>query len=100
MSRETIRVVNPIAPVQMEEVRDPRPRPEQLKGKVVGLLDTRKPNSDAFMDRLEERLRAGGYGVAEFVRRRKPSLANEGTPAATIAELAERCHLVINGVGD
>lgn len=100
MSRNTVQVVNPVARVQMQEPKAPSPRPHDLRGKVIGLLDNRKPNADAFMDRIEERLREEQYGVTEVVRRRKLTISNEPTQRGIIAELSERCDFVIHGIGD
>jgi hypothetical protein len=100
MSKSTLEIMNPIARIQMEEGRVPRARPQDLRGKTVGLLDTRKPNADVFMDRIQERLQSEACGVAKIVRRRKPTIANEPTPRGIITELAGRCDLVIHGIAD
>ncbi len=100
MGMEKIEVMNPVARIEMEEARTPNPRPSALHGKVVGLLDTRKPNADVFMNQIQEKLLSPECGVAEIVRRRKPTIANEPTPPGIIAELSDKCDLVIHGIGD
>lgn len=69
-----------------------------LDGKVVGLLDSTKRNSDRFLDGLgvllEER-----YALKGIVRERKPYFGNP-VPAEQAASLAKRCDVVITGVGD
>src|ERR1700674_6043149 len=50
----------------------PPPRLPTLAGKKIGLLDISKPGGNHFLDRLETILRER-YGVAEFVRARKPT---------------------------
>lgn len=100
MSQGKIEVVTPIGRVRAETPRGPTPRPEDFRGKVLGLLDTLKPNTDVFMDRVQERLMAADLGFASVIRRRKPTIANEPTPRGIIAELAGRCSVVVHGIGD
>lgn len=100
MSEDKVEVVTPIGRVRADAPRSPNPRPGDFRGKVLGLLDTRKPNADVFMDRIQERLMAADFGFASVCRRRKPTIANEPTPRGIIAELAERCDVVVHGIGD
>jgi len=69
-----------------------------LDGKVVGLLDSTKPNSDRLLLALGELLRER-YAVKELVAAQKPYFGNP-VPADQAAALAERCDVVITGVGD
>jgi hypothetical protein len=73
------------------------PRPESFDGLVVGYLDNGKPNSDRFLKILSARLQ--GDGVRDVVWARK---ANIGRLAdvESIEDLAQRCDVVITGVGD
>ncbi len=73
------------------------PRPTSFAGLVVGYLDNGKPNSDRFLDELSERLGAGG--VREVVRARKANIGRLAEPEV-IRDLAERCDVVVTGVGD
>jgi hypothetical protein len=69
-----------------------------LEGKVVGLLDSTKRNSDHLLDGLAELLMAR-YGVKEVVRESKPYFGNP-VPDDQASSLAKRCDVVITGVGD
>jgi hypothetical protein len=69
-----------------------------LAGKVVGFIDNAKPNFNHLVDDLAELLVAR-HGVAAVVKRRK-SAASVPAPDDVVAELAERCDVVITGSGD
>ena len=73
------------------------PRPTDVAGLTVGLLDNGKPNSDRFLEALAEELRRRGAVVPGVVRK-----ANIGRLAAPeiIADLSRTCDLVVTGVGD
>lgn len=73
------------------------PRPTEVRGLVVGLLDNGKPNSDRFLEALGDELRRRGAVVPPPVRK-----ANIGRLAAPelITELSRSCDLVVTGVGD
>ena len=71
---------------------------EGLAGKVVGFIDNAKPNFNYLVDDLAEVLIAR-HGVAAVVKRRKTS-ASVPAPRDIVAELAERCDVVITGSGD
>ncbi len=74
------------------------PRPSSLAGKRVGLLDNTKPGAEEILRRVGELL-VERYGVGAPLLRVKPSSA-AGVPEPIAVELAERCHLIITGVGD
>lgn len=76
----------------------PCPRVDDLNGKVIGLLDNGKPNFNLLVDRLEEVL-GERFRFAQTVRRTKPTVM-AAAPLQTLQELAEKCDLVINGLGD
>jgi hypothetical protein len=73
-------------------------RPGSLAGKRVGLLDNTKPGAEEILRRIGQLL-VERHGVAAPLLRAKPSSA-AGVPEAVAAELAERCDLIITGVGD
>ncbi|MBI4524771.1 MAG: hypothetical protein HY695_13285 [Deltaproteobacteria bacterium] len=73
------------------------PRPPDLNGKTIGLLDNGKRNFDAYLDRTEELLRESFSFVT--VRRRKPTPLR-GIPAELLEEMADGCDTVITGSGD
>ena len=64
------------------------PRPNSLDGKVIGLLDNSKLNSDRFLDMLAEEL-SSTYQFAGIVRARKPS-ASRLVPDDTLKKLVGR----------
>jgi hypothetical protein len=73
-------------------------RPARLDGLVVGLVANPKKNAEPFLDALGELL-AAEHGTAGVVRTRKTSIT-EPIPPAALDELAQRCDVVLIGVGD
>ena len=69
-----------------------------LDGRAIGLLDNAKQNADVLLSRVEEVL-SRRYGLSEVVRHQKPKTAGDA-PLPMLEELAQRCDLVINAVGD
>ena len=69
-----------------------------LRGKVVGFIDNSKPNFQLLADDLSELLMTR-YGAASVVRHRKRS-ASIPAPDTVLADIAEKCDLVITGSGD
>jgi hypothetical protein len=67
----------------------------KLDGKTVGILDIGFPNGSVFLDRVEQVLRSK-YGVAEFVRRAKPSPARTADEEVR-KELIEACDAIVEG---
>jgi len=85
-------------PVGFETQAPPKPmagRLDTLKGKTVGILDIGFPNGSVFLDRVEEVLKKK-YGVAEFVRRAKPSPARTADDEVRKA-LIENCDAIVEG---
>jgi hypothetical protein len=85
-------------PVGFESQAPPKPmaaRLDTLTGKTIGLLDIGFPNGNVFLDRVEQLLK-NKYGVAEFMRRAKPSPAR---PADDVVrkELIEACDAIVEG---
>jgi hypothetical protein len=81
--------------------RTPTGRPvaarlDSLEGKVVGLLDIRKPRGDVFLDRLAELLAQRG---AEVRRYAKPTFTKPA-PADLRHELAVACNGVVEALAD
>jgi hypothetical protein len=74
------------------------PRFQDLRGKVVGLLDNSKPNADKLAERFAELLKKE-YGVAKVVSRRKLT-AQQGAPKEYLDELAAQADFVLSGLGD
>jgi hypothetical protein len=73
-------------------------RPDRLDGLVVGLVANPKKNAEPFLDAVGELL-AAEHGTADVVRARKTSITDP-IPQATLDELAQRCGVVLIGVGD
>jgi hypothetical protein len=71
-------------------------RLDTLDGKVIGLLDIRKPRGDVFLDRLEAALAGRG---AEVRRYAKPTFTKPA-PADLRHELAVACHGVVEALAD
>lgn len=74
------------------------PRFPDLDGKVVGLVENGKFNSDRLLDEIGELL-GTRYTVKELVRDRKEYFGRP-IPEDHARELAARCDVVITGVGD
>jgi hypothetical protein len=92
-----IRVMSPVGEVTQERIAVP-PVPEDLAGRVVGIIDNTKHNFDRLAEGLGTLLQQR-YGVRAVVHRRK---ANASTPAGPelIAELSKECDVVFAGSGD
>ncbi len=73
------------------------PRPMDLAGKVVGLLDNTKEQGELILATLGEALRAR-HGVARVVIRRKEHYSKPAT-SALIDEMAKEVHVAIAAVG-
>jgi hypothetical protein len=73
------------------------PRPMDLAGKVVGLLDNTKEQADVILETIGQALREK-YGVAEVVMRRKQYYSK---PAAAdiIDDMAKKVQVAIAAVG-
>lgn len=74
------------------------PRPTKIEGLRVGMLDNTKPNFDLFLDTVEEHL-LNDYKVGAVYRYRKPG-RTVGISPEVMAELKEKCDIVICGLGD
>ena len=74
------------------------PRPQSLDGMVIGLLSNNKPNSELLLRDVADLVRQQ-YKIKEVVE------ANKGShripaPATMIADLAERCDVVITATAE
>lgn len=76
--------------------RELLPRPAQLRGQVVGLLDISKPRGDIFLDQLELLLIEAGAKVLRF---KKPTFTKPA-PVDLRQEIASQCTLVIEALAD
>ena len=73
------------------------PRPMDLAGKVVGLLDNTKEQGDVILQTVGEALRER-HGVARVVIRRKEHYSKPAT-GALIDEMAKEVEVAIAAVG-
>ena len=73
------------------------PRPADLAGKVVGLLDNTKEQADIILDAVAGVLRER-YGVAKVVTRRKEFFSKPATPAL-IDEMAKEVQVAVAALG-
>jgi hypothetical protein len=73
------------------------PRPRDLRGKVVGLLDNTKEQGDVIVQTLAEALRQD-YGVAGVCVRRKEHYSKPAAPDLLDA-MASEVHVAVAAVG-
>ena len=74
------------------------PRPRDLKGLRVGLVENTKFNSEALLVKLGHRLgRDHGMTVAQVARKRSPS---HGVTEEAVDALRRVCDFVVSGIGD
>ena len=74
------------------------PRPADLRGLRLALVENTKFNSEPLLIRLGERL-AREYGITPVLVHRKRSPSHEVEETA-VAELCARADLVVSGIGD
>ena len=77
-------------------IRQRLPRPAQLKGLTVGLLDISKARGDVFLDRVDEHLQEAGATVLRFA---KPTFTKPA-PLDLRQEIASKCDAVIEALAD
>jgi hypothetical protein len=74
------------------------PRPRDLRGLRVALVENTKFNSDVLLRRMGARLaEAHGMTVARMARKRSPSHAIDEESADTLRRIAD---FVVSGIGD
>jgi hypothetical protein len=93
----TMKLFDPTAPPVAREVRL-APRPRDLAGLRIGLVENTKFNADTLLLKLADRLgRQHGMTVAHVARKRS---ASHEVDEAAIRTLKERSDVVISGIGD
>jgi hypothetical protein len=80
------------APVMRERQKPP----PDLKAATIGLLSISKERSDEFLDSMERLLKDRGLNVLRF---KKPT-HTKPAPEAVIADIVERCDVVVEGLAD
>jgi hypothetical protein len=92
-----MKIFDPTSPPVAREVQL-TPRPADLRGLRLGLVENTKFNADTLLlklaDRLHQRL---GMTIAHVARKRSPS---HEVDDAAIAALKARSDVVISGIGD
>jgi hypothetical protein len=78
------------------ENRQPLPRPVDLEGKTVGLLDISKPKGNIFIDRLEDLLVQKGLTTKRYI---KPTFTRVA-PIELNQQIAAECDVVIESLAD
>ena len=73
------------------------PRPMDLAGKVVGMIDNTKEQADIILETAAEILRSR-YGVAKVIIRRKDYFSRPA-PAAMIDEMAGEVQVAVAALG-
>jgi hypothetical protein len=78
------------------EKRERLPRPAELQGLTVGLLDISKARGDIFLDEIEALFSGKGMNVKRY---QKPTFARTA-PVALQQEISTQCDLVIEALAD
>jgi hypothetical protein len=73
------------------------PRPMDLAGKVVGMIDNTKEQADIILAAIGEDLR-NRYGVADVIIQRKAFFSKPAT-AELLDDMAKKVHVAIAAVG-
>jgi hypothetical protein len=74
------------------------PRPNDLRGKRIGILDNTKPSAPEIMGRAVDLL-TERYGLGSRVIRVKPTSTSD-VPEQTAHELRSQCDVILTGIGD
>jgi hypothetical protein len=94
MTRTTI-LLDPTSE-SVPEKRERLPRPTELQGCTVGLLDISKARGDVFLDEIEARLSEKGMNVKRY---QKPTFARTA-PVGLQQEISTQCDAVIEALAD
>jgi hypothetical protein len=78
------------------EIRERLPRPKDLQGISVGLLDISKARGDVFLDEIEALLKARGIKTKRY---KKPTFARVA-PTQLKQEIGLECAVVIEALAD
>lgn len=73
-------------------------RQNTLEGKVLGVVDNGKPNSDIVVKTISQKLKEE-YQLRDVIYFRKPSSSHQ-IPHDEAEKLAKQCDAVITGTGD
>ncbi len=92
---ETIVLLDPTAEL-LPATRKRLPRPKELEGRCVGLLDISKARGDIFLDEIEAQLVDRGVSVKRY---QKPTFARVA-PVGLMQRIAGECQVVIEALAD
>ena len=73
------------------------PRPMDLAGKVVGMIDNTKEQADVILEAVADALRKR-YGVAQVIIRRKDHFSKPA-PQAMLDQLAQEVQVAVAALG-
>ncbi len=88
-------LMDPTSEISPQDLQ-PLPRPTDLSGKTVGLLDISKPRGDVFIDRLEDLLVQRGMKTKRYS---KPTFTRVA-PVELKQQIATECDAVIESLAD
>lgn len=94
---ELLKIFDPTIPAKREKVQY-APRPKNLKGLRLGLVDNTKHNADVLLVKIAQRLRER-FGMEMVYMNRKKSASDHVTDEA-IREFKGKADFVIAGIGD
>jgi hypothetical protein len=94
MTERTI-LMDPTAESSPAE-REPLPRPNDLNGLTIGLLDISKARGDVFLDEIETQLNQKGLKIKRY---QKPTFARIA-PVELKQEISTQCDAVIEALAD
>ena len=97
MEEKNIVILDPVSKPKVIEIRI-NPRPKNIAGLRVAMVDNTKPNFSIFLDRIEEHL-VNQYKVASVTRYRKPG-RTQPLAQQVISEIKEKCDIAITGLAD
>ena len=97
--KEFIVVLNPTAKTTIRQ-EQMAPGLDDLNGKVIGLVDNRKPNFDIFLERVEKAL-SQRFQFAKIIRLKKGGTgATVPMTPEEMEQLAPACDTVVYGISD
>ena len=96
--RQTVRVVDPITEPTAASGFAYAPRLRDLRGKRVGIIDDSKRNARELLEAIYDELHRE-YGFADLYYHRKPSSSLVVAPDV-LADMRDKCDLIIVGIGD
>ena len=94
----SLRLVDPITEPISSSGFHYTPRLRDLRGRRVGIIDDSKRNARELLEAIYDELNRE-YGFADLYYHRKPSSSLVVAPDV-LADMAEKCDLIIVGIGD